>query len=197
MAISAATRLEPNLRHPVLAAPRPPSTNPSHKSEKRKCSMGPAENRMPPIAETAMTQRIARTLKWMYSRYGIFSMRLGGICFARVPIESIASARPRQHPSAASKNPSTANCRKRRIFEAPSAPRTAISRLPLSARTSSKLETFTNPMRQRSPAPLSSATSVGRTSPRITSVSGSSVAVRSRLYCGYSAAISRAIALTS
>ncbi len=100
-----------------------------------------------------------------------------------------ASIRPRKHPEPASKKPSTANWRTSRARPAPSAPRTAISRLRLSALTSSRLETLTNPIRDRSPAPASSAISVGRISPRIASTSGITVALRSRLEWGYCAAI--------
>src|SRR6185503_4185620 len=108
----------------------------------------------------------------------------GSATILRQPIAQIG--KNRKQPDAVSTNPSITNCRKRRICEAPNASRTAISRLPFSARTSSRLETFANPIRQRSPAPLSSATSVGRMFPKIASISGTRVAERSRLNCGYS-----------
>ena len=66
-------------------------------------------------------------------------------------------------------SPSVTNWRTRRGRDAPRAPRTAISRRRLSERTSSKLDTFTHAISSSKPAPASSTSRIGRTSPTITS----------------------------
>ena len=69
--------------------------------------------------------------------------------------------------------PSVMNCRTSRRGDAPNAPRTAISRLRLSERTSNRLATFTQAISSSRPAPLSTVRRIGRMSPTITSVNGS------------------------
>ena len=63
-------------------------------------------------------------------------------------------------------------CAMSRALEAPSALRTASSRLRPSERTSSRLDTLTQPIASSRPAPPSSTSSSGRTSPTIRRDSG-------------------------
>ena len=83
---------------------------------------------------------------------------------------------PAALPAIESSKASVMNCRTRRRGVAPSAPRTAISRLRLSDRTSSRLATFTQAISRSNPAPPSSVSKIGRTCPSISSESGWTVA---------------------
>jgi hypothetical protein len=76
---------------------------------------------------------------------------------------------PGQAAQQASKSPSVTNCCTSRAYVAPSAPRTAISRLRLSERTSTRLATLTHAISNSRAAPPSSVSRMGRTSPTMIS----------------------------
>ena len=76
-----------------------------------------------------------------------------GITRASNDIMATASTTPAVHPRPASSKPSVTNCRTKRAGVAPRAPRTAVSRLRLSARTSIRLATFTQAISSSRPAP--------------------------------------------
>ncbi len=106
-----------------------------------------------------------------------------------------ATAKPTTLPIATSTRPSVKNCAASRTGEAPSAPRTAISRLRLSERTNSKLDTFTHAISSSNPAPPSSASRIGRMSPTNGSDSEITLAPWPRFESGYCLSSCFAIAL--
>ena len=108
-----------------------------------------------------------------------------GMSVASCRMDSSASPTPSAQPMLASSMPSVMNCRTSRRGDAPSAPRTAISRLRVSDRTSSRLATFTLAISSSNAAPHNSTSSIGRMSPTITSVSGIRNAAWSRFESGY------------
>ena len=115
----------------------------------------------------------------------------------RTCIPACATASPSRPPAKASASPSVVNCRISRMRDAPSAPRTAISRLRLSDRTSNRLDTFTQAITSSNPAPPRSAKKIGRTSFTNTSESGFTQAPWPRLSSGYWISNCRAIAFMS
>ena len=77
---------------------------------------------------------------------------------------------PARRRAATKTNPSVMNCRMSRPGPAPNAPRTAISRLRLSERTSSRLATLTQAMISNRSAPPSRSRRIGRMSPSMLSL---------------------------
>ena len=95
------------------------------------------------------------------------SSKAGGICPGRILIATPCKCQADETSAACEQEAFHRELENESSAPCSSAPRTAISRLRLSALTSSRLETLTKPIRDRSPAPASSAISVGRISPRI------------------------------
>ena len=95
-------------------------------------------------------------------------MMFAGMSFVNTCIVQEIKARPETLPAATSTKPSVINCWRIRPGDAPSELRTAISFLRLSERTSNRLATFTLAINSSNPAPVSSTSRIGRTSPTIT-----------------------------
>ena len=93
--------------------------------------------------------------------------------------------------------PSATNCPISRPTDAPSTPRSTVSRFRLSALTNSRLATFTYAMSSSRPAPLDKTSRVGRMSPVMASRSGTNRALRPLLVSGYSFSSRAAIAFVS
>ena len=108
-----------------------------------------------------------------------------------------AAGIPRATATATSSTPSVTNCRISRPTEAPSTPRSTVSRFRLSALTSSRLPTFTYAISNSKPAPLDKTRRVGRISPTTASRNGTSRALRPLLDSGYSFSSRAAIAFVS
>ena len=108
-----------------------------------------------------------------------------GMRAARRSTAPQAAATPKETETATRRAASMTNCRVRRAKDAPSAPRTAISRRRISARTSSRLAMLTQAMSNRTTEPASRIRRMGRISPVMESLKGMTSAPCPWLDCGY------------
>ena len=102
------------------------------------------------------------------------SGRAEGAARRRIAGVAAASAMPSAAPRHESRSASVSSCRTSRVLPAPSARRTAISRIRLAPRPSCRLATFAQTMRKRTATAPKSMRIVGRASAAMMSCSGSS-----------------------
>jgi hypothetical protein len=99
----------------------------------------------------------------------MLSIKFGGICPARTPNKPYRKRQAKAASGSSEQKSFYGELANEPDVRGSQSSANRDSRLRLSALTNSRLETFTNPISARSPAPLKSAISVGRISPRIAS----------------------------
>ena len=169
VASSSTTSLNPRRCQVFPDEPRSPSAMPARTSERARRSMGASEQTTVAASAIAPAHASTRTFRPTPLRNGIDASIGAGMSPRRTCISQPEIVTPATLPSPTSTRLSVTNCRTSRAFEAPSALRTASSRLRLSERTSTRLATLTQAMSSSRPAPPSSTRRIGRMSPTITS----------------------------
>ena len=180
MASWATTIFAPSRCQKRPTAPRSPSANPARKLRKESRVIGVAASINAVATPIAAMKSVVCGLRPTSLRNGILNAISLGTRLLKTLAMMLAKTVPQKVPMKASKNPSVTNCRTSRANVAPSAPRTAISRLRLSERTKTRLPTFTQAMISRRKVPPRSMRSIGRMSPVIISFSGTTLALRLR-----------------